>query len=169
MYKDKNIMNKKLLLSIAVGLVLLGLFKPNFSNIIPARNESTVTILVEEPTNEVTLEACKKVTQVLSSGPNPKKDALDLASLYSDVARLIELDGEDMVIKNTEEIASVNKIAGSLLKLNLKGKYDNLATSCEEVVKSVVGNDNVPLDNDLRKQAVVAFKNLAWACKKGAE
>ncbi len=162
-------MNKKLLLSIAIGLVLLGIFRPNLSNIVPIKNESVATILVEEPTAEATVDACKKVIESLSSGPNPKKDGLDLASLYSDISRLIELDNKDEIIKTTEEIAGVNRVAGLLLKLDIKDKYKDLGVNCQEVIKSVIGQDNVPLDSELRKKAVSAFKNLAWACKEGAK
>lgn len=166
-----NSYNKQKLVLLIIGglLVCLGLIRPNLSNIVPVKTDTVTNILVEAPTNEATKDACNKVISSLSSGPNPKKDGMDLAALYSDIALLISLDAQDEVIKNTAELVQANKISGSLLHLNLKNKYDNLSSNCQEVIVSVIGDENLPLDKELRTKSVTAFRNLAWACKKGAE
>jgi hypothetical protein len=105
----------------------------------------------------------------LKNGPNAKADAINLASLYSDISRLLELKDNDAIIKNTEEISKVNSIAGSLLRLNIKDKYENLSEHCDAVIKSVIGDENIPIDEEVRSKAVKAFRNLAWACKEGSK
>lgn len=165
-------MNKNhILLTIGIIMVLFGLLKPNISNIniFNPPNQSINDIVVEKPLVKETLDACNNVSKILSSGPNPRTDALNLASLFSDISKLVELDGSDEVIKNTADLSSVNSIAGSLLKLNVKGKYDGLSDACQNVIVSVIGDDNLPLDKELRSKTVIAFRNLAWACQEGAK
>jgi hypothetical protein len=164
--------NKKYILVIlGIGLVLLGLLKPDLSKLFnPIGPKTTITeILVEAPDSEETKNACAKVIASLQNGSNPKTDGIRLASLYSDISRVIELKENEEIIKTTKELAKVNSIAGSLLQLNLKDKYENLSESCNEVVKSVIGDEDVSLDEDLRHRAVQAFRNLAWACKEGSK
>lgn len=165
-------MNKNyIFLGIGIILILFGLIKPNISNIniFNPPSQSVNEIIVEKPTAQETLDACKNVSEILSLGSNPKIDGINLASLFSDISRLVELDGSDEVIKNTEELSKVNSIAGAMLKLNIKGKYDGLSDACHNVIVSVIGDDNLPLDKELRLKTVTAFKNLAWACKEGAK
>ena len=162
MTKKQNI----ILLICGALLIGLGLFKPDILSVTP---KNVNNIVVEQPSTPETKEACNKVIETLLSGPSPKQDGLDLASLYSDISRLIALDGKNEVIKSTADLSQVNKIAGSLLQLDLKNKYDNLASECQSVIVSVIGDENVPMDKELREKAVTAFKNLAWACKRGAE
>lgn len=164
--------NKKYI-TIIIGLVLIGfgLLKPDLSKLLsPIQNRvSVVDIVVEAPNSKETKDACNLVISALKNGPNAKVDGLNLAALYSDIAKIIELKNSSEVIKSTDELSKVNRIAGALLQLNLKDKYDNLSESCDAVIKSVIGDDSVPLDDDLRNKAVIAFKNLAWACKEGSK
>jgi hypothetical protein len=107
---------------------------------------------------------------ILKSGSSDRReDGKRLASLFSDIATLIQLDGDDQVVSNTEEIKEANVIAGKLLKLNLKNKYPNLALECNNYVTKLIGDDNVALDPDLRSKAVQAFRGLAWACNEGSK
>lgn len=161
-------MNKnKALLCIGVLLVLLGWFKPNFNSLYTPRPVDVNVVVA--PLSPETKAACAKVTDSLLSGPNPKQDGLILASLYSDIAKLISLDGENEVIKTTDELVQANKLSGVLLNLDLKNKYANLSANCQEVIVSVVGEDSVALDKNLRDKAVLAFKNLAWACEQSTK
>ena len=61
-------------------------------------------MVVEKPTNSEILDECQAVIEALKADTDRKTDGLRLASLYNDMATLVSLDGEDMVLKNTEEI-----------------------------------------------------------------
>jgi len=156
------------LLIIGLLLVTLGWFRPSL-DMVSNNNKSVISVIIEEPETIETKDACLKVTEILRNGPNAKKDGEVLASLFSDMSKLIELDGADEVIKTTDEILQSNKVAGSLLKMNIKNKYENLSSACQAVVVSVIGEDSLPLDRDLRTKAALAFKNLAWACKESTK
>ena len=86
-----------------------------------------------------------------------------------DLATLVSLDGEDCIIKNTEEIRQANRLAGIMLKLDMKGKYENLAEAGTNLIKAAIGDDSVLLDDSLREKAVEGFNALAWACYMGSQ
>jgi hypothetical protein len=44
-----------------------------------------------------------------------------------------------------------------------------LASAAKAVIVSSIGDDNVPLNKDLRAKAVDGFRALAWACDQGAK
>lgn len=159
---------KNLLLLIGAILIVLGLFKPNLSNIVNVTPSDT-TVVVEKPSNIELLDECQDVVNALKKNNDRKYDALRLASLYNDLATLISLDNEDMVVKNTEEIRQANKLAGVMLKLDIKGKYPELAKATNSVIIASLGDDSVMLDDKLREQAIEGFKALAWACIEGTK
>lgn len=161
---------KNLVLWLGAILIVLGLFKPDLSKFFNS-NESNnaVTVVVEKPSNPEILDECQAVIDALKANKDRKVDGSRLSSLYSDMATLVGLDGEDTVLKNTEEIRQANKLAGVMLKLDIKGKYPNLAKAAESVVISSIGDDSVVLDPKLREGAVNGFKALAWACQEGAK
>ena len=105
----------------------------------------------------------------LKKNSDRKYDGLRLASLYNDLATLISLDNEDMVVKNTEEVRQANKLAGVMLKLDIKGKYPELAKATNSVIVASLGDDSLMLDDKLRQQAVDGFKAFAWACLEGTK
>ena len=117
------------------------------------------------------MEKAQAVTAVLkqSNDSTKKTDCLKLSSLYADMATLIELDNEDTVIKDTAAIRQANSLAGLMLRLNIKDKYPNLAKASREVIVSVIGDDDVVLDNELRSQSVNAFRALSWAFYEGSK
>ena len=161
-------MNKNLVLVIAACLVLFGIFKPDLSwvNNPPSDN----TVVVEAPKDPVLLEHAMVVVEVLKNGGDDRKvDGKRLSSLYLDLATLIELDGNDRVIKNTEEIRQANQLSGLLLRMDIKGKYTNLSTSSNDLIISSIGDENMVLSVELRKQAVEAFRALSWACDSGSK
>lgn len=162
-------MNKNLLLLIAVALIGIGIFKPNFLSINSPLSVDTNTLTFVKPTNAELLDECDAVTKCFDKSSNSNNDAKRLASLYSDIAQLIELDEKDEVIKNTEEIRQANRLAGLMLKLDIKGKYPDLGEKAQALIIASIGDDSVPLDSDLRKKAVDGFRALAWACNEGAK
>ena len=162
--------NKNLLLVLAGVLIVLGLFKPDFSKIINySPVDNSVSVVVEKPSNVDILDECQDVIDALKENSDRKKDGTRLASLYNDLATLVSLDGEDLVLKNTEEIRQANKLSGVMLKLDIKGKYPNLAKATNSVIVSSIGDDSVMLDDKLRQQSVDGFKALAWACIQGTK
>jgi len=164
--------NKKIVLIIGIGLIAIGLFKPDLSNILPTPNRVTETsvLQLEQPSDPAIQEACDQVIQILRSGPSSRKqDGTRLASLYCDLASLISLDGDEQSIKSTLEIREANKLAGKLCHLNLKDKYDGLSEAANGVLIAALGDDDAVLDASLRQRAVSVFRNLAWACVEGAK
>lgn len=160
-------MNSKALLIVAGLLIAVGLIKPDLSSLVPSNKPKDSVVFIEAPSDENVKKECDDVAKILKSGsPN---DAVRLRDLFLDISKLIELDGEDLVIKTTEEIRQANSLAGPMLRLDIKNKYENLANEAKEVIVSVIGDDNVPLTTELRKQAANAFKYLAWACNEGAK
>ena len=158
--------NKTLLVILAVVLLFVGIFKPNLGVVVPNNGPAPVVNVVE-PTDPELKTACLEVAQILQKGRS--SDAIRLSSLYSDIGDLIALDGENEVIKNTEEIRQANKLSGLLLRLDIKGKYEGLAAAAEKVIVTGIGSDDVSLDKELRNKAVKSFKALAWACKEGSK
>lgn len=157
--------NSKQLLLLVVGVVLisLGIFKPNLS--IPVQSTDTLLPSVELQ------EKCQPLVSIFrkSDSPDKKKDAQELAKLYSDLSKLIALDNDDTIIKNTEEIREANKLSGKMLNLGLKDKYENLAETCDDIVKSYIGDENIVLSSELRKRSSEVFDALSWALKEGTK
>jgi hypothetical protein len=155
-----------------VGLVLLGIgiFKPNldlFNR--PVSPAAVVELDVKEPESPELKEKAKAVIKALSINSDRKTDGFRLAQLYNDMATLISLDGKDEIIKNTEEIRQANKLTGLMLKLDIKGKYEDLPEAAQDLVLTAIGDDNVLLNTDLRSKAVEGFKALSWACLEGSK
>ena len=162
-------MNKKLMLLI-VGclLVVFGIFKPDLSNIFVTPDSSPV-VMIQKPSNEDLLDECAKVTESLSKVSSSSYDANRLASLYMDLATLVDLDGEDEVVRNTDDLRQVNSLSGLMLKINIRGKYPELAEAAKSVIVASIGDDNIPLTKELRVKAVEGLRALAWACKEGGK
>lgn len=173
--RKKRMLNSKLLLILAAILIFVGIFKPQLPSPLFTPNKPVDVVVnpsvkVEKPTDEVLLEKAKAVTKAFDgSSFNRKKDGQRLALLYLDLATLIELDGEEEVIKTTEEIRQANSLTGVMLRLNLKGVYPGLSDTTNDLLMSQIGEDIVPLDSNLRTKAVAAFRALAWACFEGSK
>lgn len=162
--------SKNLLLVIAGILLFIGVAKPNLS--LPFNNSSNDTIVVVSPPSSEELRlACKPVIESFKGSDSSSRvsDARRLSSLYMDLATLIELDGQDQVIKNTDEIRQANSLSGVMLRLNIKDKYSGLAENANAVIVSVIGDDSVLLDPELRTKAADAFRALSWACNEGSK
>ena len=159
---------KKILLALGGLLIVLGLFKPEFSNILKPRPSVVDVLELPEPTDEAVKKEADDVVALLKE-VGAKSDARRLRDLYLDLAKLVEIDGEDEVIKSTEEIRQANSLAGVMLKLDIKGKYPNLAKEAKEVVVAAIGDDQILLSKELRAKAVEGLNALAWACNLGAK
>jgi hypothetical protein len=166
-------LNSKLILVIAAILIFVGIFKPQLPLVGPNSPVDVVVnpdLQVEKPTDEVLLEKAKVVIKAFDGSAFDKsKDGQRLALLYLDLATLIELDGEQEVVKTTEEIRQANSLTGAMLRLNLKGVYPGLSDASNDLLVSQIGEDIVPLDSSLRAKAVDAFRALAWACFEGSK
>lgn len=163
-------MSNKVLLVFGVVLVVFGL-----SQYYPVNNPSpnnpvnvVETLEIDPPSDENLKQLAESVVKSLKEGSEDRtKDGLRLANLYKDMSILIALD--DNIIKNTNDIAQANVLSAKFLKINLKGKYPGLAESADNLFKSYVSENAVPLDSEMRKKAVDAFQALAWGCLQGAK
>ena len=160
---------KNILLGLAGLLVIIGLLKPEFSNILGPNKPATVDVLeLSEPTDPAVKKEADDVVSVLKEA-GAKVDARRLRDLYMDLAKLVELDGENEVVKSTEEIRQANSLAGVMLRLDIKGKYPDLAKETKEVVVAAIGDDQILLSKELRVKAVEGLNALAWACNTGSK
>lgn len=166
-------LNKQNTILLIIGAILLsiGIFKPNLSIIFnrPKPTPSVVDVIdLPKPTGSL-LSKANDVIKSLMVNNDRKTDGKKLASLYRDIAELIELDGVDESVKNTEEIRQINRLSGLMLDLNIKDKYPDLAESAQALIVEAVSDDNVLLNPDLRKKSVDAFRALSWACNEGSK
>lgn len=162
-------MNNKVLLAIGCVLLFLGLVRPNFNFPINKPVNNSIVIITPPADSEVR-DLCKPVIDALKNGTSSReKDAQRLSDLYMDLSTLIELDGENEVVKTTEEIRQANSLTGLMLRLNIKGSYPGLSEAAQSFISSQIGDDVVTLDNNLRAKSVNAFKALAWACNEGSK
>ena len=167
-------MNNKVVLGIGAVLILIGILRPDLSNLLP-NNNKTPNVVVPvaefvEPTNPELLSKADEVATILKNGGEDRKvDGMKLAALYADIAKLISLDAENTVIKTTSEIREVNSVAGSLVASELKGKYPNLALTARALIVSAIGDDIATLNEENRQKAAEAFEALAWGCYMGAK
>lgn len=164
-------MNKNIVLLVGGLLILFGLTKfdiGKFKPVGPSPSNIDIMELVAPSDENVKKEATDVINLLKSSGGS-KNDFKRLRDLSLDLSRLIELDGEDLVVKTTEEIRQANSIAGVMLRLDVKGKYPNLAKEAKEVIVAAIGDDNVPLTPELRKKAVASFSGLAWAYNEASK
>lgn len=163
-------MNKTFLMAIAGLLIVFGLVKPDVSQLFNKPSNGDRIVVVTPPSDPELKSVCEAVVSSLKNGGSTRiKDGLRLSDLYMDLSTLIELDGEDQVIKTTDDIRFANSISGPMLKMDIKGKYPTLAQDAYAVIVASIGDDNVPLDPELRSKAVEGFKALAWACVEGTK
>lgn len=162
-------MNKNLVLVIAGLLILVGLTKMDLSRFVPSFPASVDVMELTAPTDDNVKKEAEDVISLLKASGGSKGDFRKLRDLSLDLGRLVELDGEDLVIKNTNEIRQANSIAGPMLKLDIKGKYPDLAKEAKEVIVAAIGDDDIVLSPDLRVKAVDGFNALAWAYNEASK
>lgn len=161
--------NNNMVLVIAGVLILLGLTKFDLNNIVPSKKPVAIDVLeLPAPTDEAILKEADDVMTIVKSKMS-KEEARRLRDLYLDIKQLVKLDGEEEVIRNTEEIRQANSLAGSMLRLDIKGKYSDLAKELKEVVVVAIGDDQIVLSPELRLKAMDGFDALAWALNEGSK
>jgi hypothetical protein len=151
--------NAKLLLIIGLILVIVGWFKPDVSSVFPNKNSNIDVMELAAPTD----------AHIKEYKSADKRDFKRLRDLYLDLGRLVELDGEDEVITSTEELRQANKLTGVMLRLDIKGKYPDLAKECKDVIVAAVGDDEIKLSTELRPKGVEGFNGLAWSFNEGSK
>lgn len=163
--------NKTLLLALGLALVCVGIFRPTLTKPVVNRPDIVDAIVViTPPADKALLESCSAVVDALKNGDSSRSvDGRKLSSLYMDLSTLISLDGENQVVKTTEEIRQANSISGVMLRLNIKDKYPGLAEATNNVIVTGIGDDAVLLDENLRAKATESFRALAWACNEGTK
>ena len=162
----------KVLLVVGALLVVFGLLKPDLTTLFNVSSGTpNVSCVVDAPSDEGLLEKARAVIDIVknSNDSTAKRDCAKLSSLYCDMAILLELDGEDLVIGDTSSIKEANSLAGKMLRLNIKDKYEGLAEAAKDVVSYSIGEDDVILDKELRTKAVQAFRALSWAFYEGSK
>ena len=123
-----------------------------------------------EFTDENLKALADKVVECFKSGsPDRKTEALKLAELYYDISILVSLDAEKETISSTEAIRQTNMLAGPMLRMEIKDKYDGLADAADKLLASSIGTENVKLTEELRNKSVDAFLALSWACLEGSK
>jgi len=158
------------LLIIAALLIFVGLGKFDLSklNILP-NNPSVIDVMeLSAPSDEALLKEAQDVVKIVKDQMT-KAEGRKLRDLYLDMGQLLKLDGEDRVIANTEEIRQANSIAGPMLKLDIKGKYPDLAQETKEVIVAAIGDDKIALSPELRVKGIDGFNALAWAFNEGSK
>lgn len=164
-------MNKNVILLVGGLLILLGLTRFDIGKFNPIRPAPTNIDVMElvAPSDENVKKEADDVVSLLKASSGSKNDFKRLRDLSLDLGRLVQLDGEDLVIKNTDEIRQANSIAGVMLRLDIKGKYANLPKEAKEVIVASIGDDNINLTPDLRVKAVEGFNALAWAYNEASK
>ena len=161
-------MNNKLLLCIGLSLITVGILQPNL-NLLGNRSVSIDLFEVSAPIDENIKKEANDVVTLLKAANVSKTELKKLRDLAIDLGRLVQLDGEDLVITNTNEIRQANSIAGPMLKLDIKGKYAGLAKETKDVIVAAIGDDDIVLSADLRAKAVDGFNALAWAYNEASK
>lgn len=159
----------KVILLIGAILIGFGLLKPKLNT--PNNGPVEVVVdLIDPPSDPALKEKALLVAESLRAGSSDRMvDGKRLAGLYFDLATLIELDGEQTVVKNTEEVRQANALGGPMLRMNIKDKYPNLAKNCNAVIVAAIGDENIPLTKELRAKASEGFKALCWATNEGSK
>lgn len=161
----------KTVLLIGIALLSWGLFGSQIKNIVNNNNVPVVVDVLElsAPSDENVKKEAQEVVDLLRKSSGNKNEYRKLRDLSLDLGQLIKLDGEDMVIKNTDEIRQANSLSGIMLRLDVKGKYANLAKEAKEVIVASIGDDNINLTPELRVKAVDGFNALAWAYNEASK
>jgi len=164
-------MNKNNLVLILAGtLVLIGLVKPDFSNLLPNKPVVVENETLSAPVSDGVKAVAEKITKIFkeSSAKDKKIKGQRFKSLMIDLAKLIKLDSEKEVIKSTKELRFANAVAGNMSDLDMKGEFVDLAKTCTEVIAvSLGGTEDILLTPELREKGGDGFLAIAWAVEQG--
>lgn len=160
----------KVLLAIGALLVVWGLVGDKIGTLLNVNNPVVVDVMELLPPSDPNIKKeADEVVNLVKSYGGSKSDFKRLRDLMLDLGRLVELDGEDETIKNTDEIRQANSLAGPMLRLDIKGKYKDLKKESQDVIVASIGDDNVSLSKELRVKAVDGINALAWAYNEGSK
>tara|TARA_R100000152_G_C6671593_1_gene107770 strand:- start:34 stop:531 length:498 start_codon:yes stop_codon:yes gene_type:complete len=161
----------KILLVIGCVLLFIGINKPEFKWPSIPTPSVVDTITIDEPKDSDLKKLAEDVRDcfLTSNSSTRSSDALILANLYKDIARLISLEKTEEIVTSTETIRQVNVLCGSMLDLDIRGKYYGLGEAAEKLVTSTIGQENVKMTEELRAKSVDCFNALAWACSEGSK
>lgn len=163
-----NSQTKVFLVLVALGLIGYSIYKPELMNVRPRPTVDLSVVEIADPSANLKPLA-EKVVDILVSVPDHKSDCRKLRDLYIDLGTLVSLDAENEVITTSEEIRQANSLAGTMLRLDIKGKYKDLSLATKDVMVAAIGDDLIVLNADLRKQAESGFLALAWACNEASK
>ena len=161
--------DNKIVLIVAGFLIVIGLTKIDIATVWSLPSRHTDVMELTAPADETVKKEAQDVIDLLKQSGGDKNDFKKLRDLSLDLARLIELDGEDVVIKTTENIRQANSISGVMLRLDMKDKYKDLAKESKDVIVAAIGDDDVALTDELRNKAVDSFNGLAWAYNEASK
>lgn len=160
----------KTLLVVGGLLLVWGLIGNKVSTLVNLNYPVSVDVMeLPEPSDPNVKKEADEVVVLVKSYSGSKSDFKKLRDLMLDLGRLVELDDEDQVIKNTDEIRQANSLAGVMLRMDMKNKYKGLSKESQDVVIAAIGDDNVSLSKELRPKAVDGFNALAWAYNEGSK
>ena len=159
----------KIILLVGVLLIGFSLLKPKLN--VPYNPPVEIIVdIIDPPSDPELKEKAILVAKSLKHGSSDRiVDGKRLAGFYYDLATLISLDDENMVVKNTESVRQANSLGGVMLRMNLKGKYPSLAHNANDLIVTAIGDENVTLTKELRVKASDAFKALVWGCNEGSK
>ena len=88
--------------------------------------------------------------------------ASDFESLYHGMALVVGSD--EVVLRATGDVRKAHENAGAIaIQANEIPRIPGYAEAVNEFIAAEVGNDNVPLSPEKRKQLIDTFKALGWA------
>ena len=123
-------------------------------------------VRVETPSAELRA-LVSNVSSVLAKDGAGAADRIALGNFYRDAATIIAADPN--VARTTGQFRSAYIDAGSTMftRLNLKKKYDGLASAIEQPIQTVIKLDNRPLTEQDRQGLKKILEAIAWACYGG--
>lgn len=146
-------------------LIAIGIVKPDVSKLIKINPNTVVEVNLQAPSDPLLRTKADVISNSLKDA-----DVVDmhrLRDLAIDMSILVGLDGENLIIKTTEEIRQAVSMSGIMLHLDIKGKYPSLAQDSNALMIAAIGDDDVPLTPELRQRSVNALQSLAWAYNGG--
>ena len=96
-------------------------------------------------------------------------DRLWLQHIYSNTAKVVEVDGEvgEPVVTSLSSLRAVHvavlKFVWRGLADNKPNKYEGLSKAIDSAIESALGAEEGPMTPELRKKAVEVYEAIAWA------
>ena len=111
-----------------------------------------------EPTDSQK-ELLAPVSDALAGNPSAAKNFEDL---YYGMALVVGTDR--VILKTTDDVRRAHENAGAIaIQAGEIARIPGYAKAVNDFLSEQIGTDNIPLDDEKRKQIIDAFKALAWA------